>query len=129
MNKKRYPREVLDRFLDQIIEPLGNPEYQERIWVRGEGPEIGSYDEDTMNFNEDCEKILEKPEDFEGIDEENIKLLQILYDMIAAFDEHSTYLTSEYTTRAEHKLILSDPKWHEIQNFAKLVYRTLKKRK
>ena len=127
MSKKRYPRELLDRILDQIVEPLGNPEYQERVWVRGEGPEISSYDEATMYFNEDCERIFENPEYYEGINKENIKLLQILYNMIAAFDEHIANTTSEYTTRAEHKMILSDPKWHEIQNFAKLVYNTLKK--
>ncbi|WP_194847232.1 hypothetical protein [Candidatus Neptunochlamydia vexilliferae] len=98
---------------------ISSKEYQEHIWVRHEDSEIcDSYDDTTEGFYE-CEGILEDPSDI-IISDSQYQMLKKLYDMVYAYD------TSEARPESD-KDIVSDPKWHEIQKYAKKVYDELQK--
>jgi len=101
---------------------ISNADYQKRIWVDHETLDIvDSYDDTIMYFVEDTDRALS------GRDAGRIKMtdnqchmLKILYDMIDTYDMNDE--------RPDHdKDIVNDPKWHEIRNYAKLVYEELTK--
>ncbi|MBI3211804.1 MAG: hypothetical protein HYZ47_03870 [Simkania negevensis] len=115
---KRDP--YLDVFREGVLEALFNEELQEEAWGRGIWKRYVDYSEIIMSFMEICEIVLENAEQY-GMTNEQKRLLQKLHDLVEAYDE-----TVPSPPDAEyHKKILSDPRWHEIRNFARQVYETL----
>ena len=107
-------------WLIQCIWCISNINYQMRIWVNHETLDIvDSYDDTTMYFGEDADRALTaKDAGLIEMTDTQYKMLKILYDKVDAYD-----LSNE---RPENdKEIINDPKWHEIREYAKLVYEEL----
>src|SRR5690606_25199154 len=67
---KRY---MLNEFLKHLSH-IQDKEYQQRVWIRGEGPEIDDFGETINNFSDLGDPILEKYREF-GITEAQHRLL------------------------------------------------------
>ena len=111
-------KQILEEFLNNIFR-LSDEKYQERVWVKAEGPECNEIDDAVCDFFDDGDPILEEHKDFR-ITEHQYKLLMILHKKLRAFtdafDVYSPYRSTE-------KLIQL-PQWQEIRNIAKKVIRT-----
>jgi len=116
--KKRTVKDV--GIVMDTIKNISNKEYQNHIWVEHRDSDIvDSYDDTTMYFCEEGEAAL-KARDAGRIEmtDNQYHMLKKLYDMVDAYDMNDK--------RPDHdKGIVNDPRWHEIRNYAKLVYEEL----
>ena len=112
------PSRISDfEFMLYKINCISNLEYQERIWVRHEDLNIiDSYDDTTMNFEEDAYAILEarKAGRVEMTDTQ-YDMLKKLYEMVEDYD-------MSQDRPDEDKEIINDPRWHKIRQYAKGAY-------
>lgn len=51
-------QQILEGFLD-IFTRISSKEYQKRIWIRGEGPEVDAFDDTVCDFFVECDSIIE----------------------------------------------------------------------
>ncbi|NGX47818.1 MAG: hypothetical protein K1000chlam3_01203 [Chlamydiae bacterium] len=105
--------------LNSFIENVGciaDEKYQERVWVRAEGPECDDIDDTVCDFFDDGDPILEKYKDF-GINENQYKLLMILHQKLREFTDKSGLYSPEKSTEK----LIQLPQWQEIRNIAKKV--------
>ena len=120
-NKKK---EKISDFLVllECIWCISNKDYQEAIWLRNEDPHIvDSYDDTIMYFGEDSKAVLEaRSEGSITMSELQYTMLKQLFNMVEKYDAS----LSRPDTDAE---IIEDPKWHEIREYAKVVYQELTK--
>lgn len=112
---------VLYHFLDHMLKPLGDPEYQKRVWIDHKGPEVDDYDDATMYFMEKCEDIFSRPNDFEGLNYEVQKSLKVLYDRIREFDDE----VADNIPEGKEYEIINTCEWQEIQILASATYREI----
>lgn len=89
---------------------ISDKEYQERVWIRGEGPECDSFCETMNNFSGDVDPVLEDYQ-FYGLTEIQYSFLKRFRDQFDVFsDEHN-----------EELLFIDSPEWHSITEMAKKV--------
>jgi hypothetical protein len=117
MNKKDK-QENLEAFIKNISR-LSDEKYQERVWVRVEGPECDDIDDAVCDFFDDGGHILENYKNFE-ITEAQHKLLITLRDKLNNF-KHDYHVYSPY--KSTEKLIQL-PEWKEIRKLSKDVIRS-----
>ena len=103
-------------FLLQVIKEASDLEYQKRIWVRGEGPEIGSVEEFYCKFFDDLniEEIFQNYKKYD-LTKKQVDLVKKLYKLL---DEYSDQIPITPIDRE----VVGDPRWVRIQDFAKKVY-------
>jgi len=104
--EKRY---TLNEYLRNISH-LQDKQYQNRIWIKGEGPECQAFDDAVCDFFDIGDPILENYKDF-GISETQYLLLKKLRNEFENFsDEHD--FPEEF---------IETPEWTKIVNMAKTV--------
>lgn len=101
--KKQILRSVLE-----TIECISDKQYQKRIWIQGEGPEVDDFDETCCNFFGDGDPLLENYKDF-GLTEFQYLLLKEFRDKFRDFSDHY-YHPDEF---------IDTPEWERITNLAK----------
>jgi hypothetical protein len=110
VNKKQ----ILDSFIENVA-CISDEKYQERVWVRAEGPECDDIDDTVCDFFDD-EYILEKYKDF-GITESQYELLRTLHEKLRKFtDTFGVYSPGKSTEK-----LIQLPQWHEIRDMSKKV--------
>jgi hypothetical protein len=110
-NKKQF----LDSFI-QNIACLSDERYQQRVWVRAEGPECDDIDDAVCDFFDDGNPILEKYQEY-GINENQYKILMKLHSKLRTFtDTFGVYSPFKSTEQ-----LISLPQWQEIRNTSKRV--------
>jgi len=105
--------EVAKRLLNnllEIIQDLSDKEYQKRIWIRGEGPEIDDFTEAVCRFFENGDPILSEYKRC-GMTEGQKELLKRFQDKFKAFADDN-YSLEEF---------IDTPEWTEITEMAKKV--------
>ena len=102
-------KQILTSVLE-TIEGISSKEYQKRIWVRGEGPEVDDFDETCCNFFGDGDPLLENYKDF-GITENQYQILKRFRDEFRAFSDEN-YWPQEF---------IDTPEWAKIIELAKNV--------
>jgi hypothetical protein len=107
MNRKQMLKGLLE-FIDRI----SNEKYQQRVWERLEGPECDDFDETMTYFLDESEPIFENYKNF-GISDDQYQLLLKFHDKLDVFSDEMLYLPAQ--------IIISDPRWKEIQVMAKEV--------
>ncbi len=108
---KEHKRYILDQFLD-IISCISDQEYQKRVWIRGEGPEVDDFDETSCHFFDDGDPILKKYKEY-NITEKQYQLLVQFRDFFESFvDGDRPYLPKDF---------INTPEWERIMNSAKEV--------
>jgi len=109
-------RTDMEKFLSNflyLIWIITDLSHQARVWVRHEGPEVGSFLDTMMDFLDDCELVLEYSRDY-SLSKSEYKTLKKLYEQV---DEY--YFSS--SGQQPDSEIVKDPKWLRICKFAKKV--------
>lgn len=111
-------KKILDRFIHNIV-CISDEKYQERIWVRAEGPECDDIDDSVCDFFDDGNLILEKHERY-GITEIQYNALMILHSKLRNFTDIFRVYSSEKSTRN----LIQLPQWQEIRDISKMVLKS-----
>lgn len=106
---KRY---ILNEFLRNVSH-ISDKEYQKRVWIRGEGPEVDDFDETVCYFFDAGDPILENYKDFE-VTEDQYNLLKKFRKQFKTFSKEND-LPQEFIDTLE---------WKKIMNMAKNVLET-----
>src|SRR5690242_12774447 len=80
-------RQILEGFID-IFTRISSKDYQRRIWVNGEGPEVDDFDDTVNDFFVECDSILENYKDF-GITDNQYQILKKFRDQFLKFSDEN----------------------------------------
>ena len=106
-------KEIVEGLLD-TISGIADIKYQERIWIKGKGPEVDDYTETSCYITAEGEDIV-KNYQFFGITESQYSPLKRFYDIYENFDDNDYF-----TFKTENELIHS-PQWKVVVDAAKEV--------
>jgi len=104
-------------FLLDVIKNIQDKDYQERIWLRAEGPECSDFGDTINDFFDFYEELgdLENTYEEYGIDASQYRLLHKLY-------QHLQEYCDIIPISPKDEDVLADPRWQKIRNLAKKVY-------
>ena len=90
-----------------VVADIGDREFQERVWIRGEGPEVSSFDEIMCTLFDDSQldALIDECRSL-GLHKEGIDGLAGLRDALNAYPDRED--------RSSDAEIVRDPKWIEI---------------
>jgi len=94
---------------------ISDKEYQKRVWIRGEGPEVDDFDETVCHFFQEGDGIIEKYKDF-GLTKHQYQLLKKFRDHFKTFSDDNDF----------PELFIDTPKWAQIINMAKNVLKSFR---
>lgn len=117
INRKQILNSVLE-----TIEGISNKDYQKKIWIRGEGPEVDDFDETVCNFFQDGNGVIQNYQDF-GITKNQHQKLVKFRDKFNEFCRGpalSYYLPEKF---------IDTPEWEKIMRMAKEVLKAFNYRK
>lgn len=99
-------RQQILAFFLRIISHISDIEYQERVWIRGEGPEVDDFDETVCHFFDDGDPILKNYKDY-GITDAQYHLLITFRTAFETFiDSPKPYLPEDFINTAEWRKII-----------------------
>jgi len=102
-------RSIINGFLRNML-GIADKEYQNRIWIKGEGPECDDFDETVCDFFGDSDSIIKNYKDF-GITEHQHLLLKKFHTSFKRFCHENNY-PEEF---------IDTPEWNNIINMAQEV--------
>lgn len=102
-------KQILHSFLE-TVEGISDKEYQKRVWIRGEGPEVDDFDETVCYFFDDGDPILKNYKEF-GITDSQYKLLSEFRDQFESFSDENYW----------PPMFIDSPEWTKITIRAKEV--------
>lgn len=105
-NPRKY---ILDGFLNNL-KGIADKEYQERVWIKGLGPEHDNFTETVCDFFDLGEYIFANPEGY-NITQEQHKLLLSFRDKFKAFADENDI----------PQKFIDTPEWKKITEMAKAV--------
>lgn len=115
MDKKIIREQILEEFL-KIVVRLSDEQYQERVWVRAEGPECNDIDDTVNDFFDDGEPLFEKYQEY-GIGEHQYEVLMKLHKKLRFFtDTYGVYYPNKSTIT-----LVRMPQWAEVRKTAQEV--------
>jgi hypothetical protein len=107
--------ETWRRNLVSVIRDLADESYQERVWVRGAGPEVDSMAEAICRFFDDYD-VNGFLDAGSNLSSKQRQSLMTLRDALDAFLKQG---------KADDRRAIRQPKWHEIQDLAAEALRAL----
>ena len=110
-------KQIMEAVL-RIVDHISDKEYQERVWIRGEGPEVDDFDETVCNFFPEADGVVEKYEDF-GLTEYQYHLLKDFRDQFEAFADDNDW----------PQKFINTLEWAKIMDMAKNVLQAFKDQK
>ncbi len=114
----KIEREQVILSLLDTISGVADKEYQQRVWVRGEGPECDDFGETVCNFFGDGDPILEHYKEY-GLTEEQ-------YHVLKTFRDEFEIFANDYTEAFE---FVDSPEWAVIVEKAKGVLKAFNYKK
>ena len=104
------------RTLMVSLRGLCDVEFQRRVWLRGEGPEVSTFPETIAQTFDDTGLglAMEKERDLPGVDAETLSVLKNLRQLTSAIDQ---YMDTEK--------LLEHPQMQELRNRARTALRLL----
>ncbi len=120
-NKEREG--IVKRFLETIYE-ISNTEFQERIWIKGLGPECSSFEDVICDFFDNGEDIMNNYKNY-GITNKQYK---VLLRLSKPLDKYSDEVMT-YSANINPEVIIKDKKWKKIQKLAKEVLKVFNYKK
>ena len=103
---------ILNEFLSNI-DGISDLEYQKRVWIRGEGPEVDNFDETVCHFFDDGDPILKNYKDY-GITDSQYQLLKQFRGQFMDFSDKHHWPEG----------FIAIPEWEKITEMAKKVLKT-----
>jgi len=123
MRNNTEKQQRLNSFIENIAH-ISDESYQERVWIKYEGPECEEIDDAVCDFFDDGDPILEKYEDF-GITKKQYESLKALRKKLDSFlDEHEIFSQEEPASN-----LIKLPEWKIIMNSAKAVLKAFNYKK
>ena len=92
----------------ETVECVSDKEYQRRVWIRGEGPEVDDFDETCCFFFDNGDPLLENYKEF-GLTESQYLVLKNFRD------EFDVFVDDHYRSQG----FIDTPEWDRIVNLAK----------
>jgi hypothetical protein len=89
----------------ETIEGISDKEYQKRVWIRGEGPEVDDFDETVCHFFQEGDGVIEKYKEF-GLTEQQYQVLNKFRDQFQAFSDENDF-PQEFIETSEWKKIMN----------------------
>ncbi|MCI0381630.1 MAG: hypothetical protein L0207_01050 [Chlamydiae bacterium] len=113
-------RDILNFVLD-LVAAIADKEYQKRVWIRGEGPQVDDFDETSDHFLHEGDGVIEKYKDF-GITDIQYHLLVNFRNAFETFVDspRRPYLPEEF---------IDTPEWAKMMNMAKEVLKAFNYKK
>lgn len=105
-------KQILETLI-RVVDHISDKEYQTRIWIKGEGPEVDDFDETCCIFFGDGDPVLENYKEF-GITDRQYAILKKFRDQFRIFSDEN-YWPPEF---------IETPEWEKITKMAKEVLRT-----
>ena len=99
-------KQIMATFLS-ILDNISDKDYQKRIWIRGEGPEVDDFDETCCHFFQEGEGIIEEYKDF-GLTEYQYEMLKKFRDQFEIFSDAHDF-PEEF---------IDTPEWAKIMEMA-----------
>ena len=96
----------------ETIQSFSSKEYQKRVWICGEGPEVEDFDEAVCNFFQDANGVIQDYKKF-GLNAQQYEILAQFRDLIDAFCK-GTALSYHMPEN-----FIDTPEWEKIMNSAK----------
>ncbi|MEI8300775.1 MAG: hypothetical protein WCG10_04085 [Chlamydiota bacterium] len=115
MDQDQIRAQILEEFLKNIG-CIADEQYQQRVWVRAEGPECNDIHDAVCDFFDDGNPILEKYQDY-GITSSQLNALWTLHRELSEFTDMEGVCNPYKSTEK----LVQMPKWQEIRNLAKQV--------
>lgn len=104
-NLKLNKKKILNNHLETIF-GIANQDYQERVWIRGEGPEVDDYTESMCHFFDDGDPIIANYKEY-AITKKQLSLLLKLREAIEDFNSNTRFeLGPNFTDSPEWKKII-----------------------
>jgi glutaredoxin-related protein len=100
------------------ISHISDKNYQMRIWIRGEGPEVDDFDETICHFSQDGVGVIEKYRDF-GLTENQYRTLSQFRDELKKFSDHNDLPQLFIDSSEWTKITLMAKKVLEVFNYQK----------
>ncbi len=107
-----YKQQILKCFLETVAE-ISDEDFQERIWVKGLGPECSSFEEAICHFFDDGEPILKNYKEFKITDKQYEEVIQLCDELQKYCDKVPVVVNDQE--------VLEDPEWGKIIKIAKEV--------
>jgi hypothetical protein len=102
---------ILNNHLE-TISGIADREYQERVWIRGEGPECDDYTESICHFFDDGDPIIENYQDYEITNNQLSELIKFRTALDKFSSEVKYHLGPDF---------LHTPEWTKVTLMAKEV--------
>jgi hypothetical protein len=110
-------REIRDQILNSLLQnitAISDKEYQMRIWIQGEGPEVDDFDETACNFFQDVRGVLSQYRAF-GINKTQYTILMRFMEL---FDRFCNQYAIHYV---DENQFINTTEWQQIVDEAKKV--------
>jgi len=102
-------KNILSELL-KTIKMISDKEYQQRVWIRIEGPEINDFSETCCFFFDEADWVIDNYQDF-GLSQSQYQILKSFYDEFDIFADNNS---------CEQEFI-DTPEWARIRSLAKAV--------
>jgi hypothetical protein len=110
------------KLMIENLEELSSLEFQERVWRRGEGPEVSSYEEAVDQFFD----VLMGAAEFNN-HWRNLELTDCQWSSLKAFARMLDEFGNSVPDNSAPGQILDNPKWSNVRAKAQGVLKTLRK--
>lgn len=106
-----------------VVDNIQDLEYQKRVWLRGEGPEVSTFGDTVCNFFDDydADGLLARSPKESGLTELQYTKLKEFRDVL------NEYSDKIFAAKSSDAFILADPRWDEIRALAQQVLDAFKK--
>jgi hypothetical protein len=107
----------------KVLEEFSSQEFQERVWLKGEGPEVSSYEEAVNRFFDDyaADQLIDVQWRQAGLTKDKQKKLAAFRDALGAFDK--------LVPKVPHpQEILANPEWDRVRAAARIALDELAER-
>jgi dissimilatory sulfite reductase (desulfoviridin) alpha/beta subunit len=107
-----YPFEQWLKDTCGVIRNIADADYQQRIWINGEGPEVGSYVESMCTLFDDhnIDLLIWTAKNERLLPTDQIEQLEAFRDALNRY--------SEPQKSEDDRVIVNDPRWAEIRAHA-----------
>jgi len=105
----KVKKQMLTNIL-KVIGSISDKEYQKRVWIRAEGPEVDDFDETCCNLFDDYDfnSLIENYKDF-SITDSQYHILKKFRDKFRAFSDDNNW----------PQKFIDTPEWASIMRLAK----------
>lgn len=113
--------QIFESFFHNGLRIIGDSSFQKRVWVNGEGPEVGEMEEDIGFALENSETLIEKADELSENRRKYVTQIRHFHDMLENFYHNIVY------KNPNEKIInlIGLPEWKNLQHFSHTIYKEI----